>query len=178
MELKVQNFDRFIQEQCKHLDEYCSALESLFKRFDFQDKSQTDRLMIPLALSVQNLCKIAFPTPGSAEFFGMPKEATEAADNPDVIVVDTEHPNWDFRPWFKQKVNNIKQAFEGLLEYYEKDPNEIKLSPNCEMTPKEFILGGIDSNLRTIKAYANAILSMFESGRLSVRDVRLEDEED
>ena len=178
MELKVQNFDQFIQEQCKNLDKYCSALESLFKGFDFQDKSQTDRLMIQLTLSVQNLCKIALPTPGSAEFFGMPKEATEAADNPDVIVVDIEHPNWDFRPWFKQKVNNIKQAFEGLLEYYEKDPNEIKLASDTGTTPKEFILDMLDHDLRTIKAYADAILSMFESGRLSIRDVRLEDEED
>ena len=178
MELKIQNFKRFIQEQCKNLDNYCSALESLFRRFDFQDKSQTDRLMIQLTLTVQNICGIAFPTPGSAEFFGMPKEATEAADNPDVIVVDKDHPNWDFRPWFKQKANNIKHACEGLLEYYEKNPNEIKLASNSGMTPKEFILGMLEHDLKTIKAYADVILSMFESGRLSVMDVRLEEEED
>ncbi|GAH41773.1 unnamed protein product, partial [marine sediment metagenome] len=108
MELKVQNFDQFIQEQCKNLDKYCSGLEPLFNKFNFQDKSQTDRLMIQLTLAVQSLCSIAFPTPGSAEFFGMPKEATEAADNPDVIVVDRDHPKWDFKPWFQEKVNNIK----------------------------------------------------------------------
>ena len=176
MELKVQNFDQFIQEQCKNLDKYCSSLESLFKEFNFQDKSQTDRLMIQLTLTVQNLRGIAFPTPASAEFFGMPKEATEAADNPDVIVVDRDHPNWDFRPWFKEKANNIRQAFEGLLEYYEKDPNEIKLASNTRTTPKELILDMLGHDLQTIKAYADAILPMFESGRLNIRDVRLEEE--
>lgn len=175
MELKVENFDQFIQDQCKIIIDCISSLESLFKKFNFQDKTKTDRLMIKLTLAVQSLCSIAFPNPSSAEFFGMPKEATEAADNPDVIVVDRDHPKWDFKPWFQGKVNNIKAAFEGLLEYYEKDPLELKLAPNCEMTPKEFILGGIDFKIRVIKAYADVILSMFESGRLSVRDVKIEE---
>ena len=178
MELKVENFDQFIQEQCKNAQEYVSKLEPLFKVFNFYDKSKTDRLMIQLAHAVQNLCRIALPAPSSAEFFGMPKEATEAADNPDVIVVDKDHPDWDFRPWFKGKINSIRDGFEGLLENYEKDPNELKLASNAGITSKEFLLGMLEHHLKVIRAYAGAVLSMFESGRLTVRDVRLEEEEE
>ena len=176
MQLKVDYFDQFIKDQCKNLVEYSSALELLFKEFNFDDKSKTDRLIIQITLAVQNLCGIAFPTPGSAEFFGAPKECTEAADKPDVIVVDRDHLDWNFKPWFKQKVNNIKQGFEGLIEYYEKDPDELKLSPNYEKSPKEFIVDMIVSDLGTINAFAKAILSMFESGRLTIRHVKLEEE--
>ncbi len=177
MELKVQNFDRFVQDQCKSIIDTARNLESLFKSYDFAEKLKTDRQIVKMALAVQQICSIAFPTPGSAEFFGMPKEATEAADNPDILVVDIEHPNWDFRPWFKGKINSLRDGFEGLLENYEKDPNELKLAPNAGITSKEFLLGMLEHNMKAIRAYAGAVLSMFESGRLTVRDVRLEEEE-
>lgn len=43
MELKVQNFDRFVQETRKRI--ICSAtnFESLLKSYDFAEKSKTDR---------------------------------------------------------------------------------------------------------------------------------------
>ncbi len=176
MQLKVDYFDQFITDQCKNLIKYSSALEPLFAKYDFTDKTKIDRLIIQITFAVQNICSIAFPTPGSAEFFGMLKECTEAADTPNVIVVDREHLDWDFKPWFKEKVNSIQQAFEGLIEYYEKDPDELKMSPDYEKTPKEFIVGMITSDVGTISAYANAILAMFESGRLTIRHVKLEDE--
>jgi len=84
--------------------------------------------------------------------------------------------DWDFKPWFKEKVNEVKQAFEGLIEYYEKDPDELKMSPNYEKTSEEFIVGMITSDVGTISAYANAILAMFDSGRLTIRHVKLEDD--
>ena len=126
--------------------------------------------MIQLSLSVQNLCKIAFPTPASAGFFEMPKEA----DDPDAIVVDKENPSWDFKPWFQEKTNNIRQAFEGLLEYYEKNPRNFTLAPNAGISSQQFIRERLDHEIQTIETYAGAILSMFESGRLIVKDVRLE----
>ena len=106
----------------------------------------------------------------------MPNEFTEVAEKPNVIVVDRDHLDWDFKPWFKEKVNSIKQGFEGLIEYYEKDPDELKMSSDYEKTPKEFIVGMIASDIGTISAYANAILAMFDSGRLTVRHVKLEEE--
>ena len=177
MELKVQNFDRFVQDQCKSIIDTARNLESLFKSYDFAEKLKTDRQIVKMALAVQQICSIAFPTPGSAEFFGMPKEATEAADNPDILVVDIEHPNWDFGPWFREKVERIKEPFDDLLQYYEKDLNEFKVAPNNPLNSKEFIIEMLERDLKTIKAYAEAVLSMFESGRLKVRDVRLEEEE-
>lgn len=64
-----------------------------------------------------------------------------------------------------------------MLQYYEKDPNEFKLPPNNPLSSKEFILEMLERDLKTIKAYTEAVLSMFESGRLKVRDVKLEEKE-
>ena len=176
MELKVKNFDEFIQLQCKDIIESVSSLEKLFKRYSPGEKQETDRLMIKLALSVQNLSKIPFPAIGSGEFFGLPKENTDAADEPDIIVVDRDNPNWDFRPWFAEKTNKIKQGFEGLLENYEIDISEVTLAPNSGEKPIDFIYDKLRFGTKTLTAYSKAILNMFESGRLSVRDVRLEEE--
>ena len=175
MELNVETFDGSIQIECRRIREYVSSLKGLFERYDFQGKSKTDRLMIQLSLSVQNLCKVAFPIPASAEFFGMAKEATSAADDPDVIVVDKENPDWDFKPWFQEKTNNIREGYQDLLEYYEKNPRNFTLAPNAGISSEQFIRERLDHEIQTIEAYAGAILSMFESGRLTVRDVRLEE---
>ena len=117
-----------------------------------------------MALAVQQICSIAFPAP-------------EEADNPDILVVDIEHPHWDFGPWFREKVDRIKGPFDDMLQYYEKDLNEFKVAPNNPLNSKEFIMEMLEHDLKTIKAYAEAILSMFVSGRLRVRDVKLEEEE-
>ena len=177
MELKTQNFDRFILQQCTDILRHSTSLQKLLNNSSSQEKSKADRMMVQLTLSVQNLCKIAFPTPSSAEFFGMPKEATDAADDPDVIMVDSERPEWDFKPWFQEKTNNIRQAFESLLEHYEKNPRELALAPNAGISPEQFIQERLDREIQTIKAYTEAIRSMFESGRLTVRDVRLVEED-
>ena len=43
MQLKVDYFDQFITDQCKNLVKYTSTLEQLFAKFDFKDKTKTDR---------------------------------------------------------------------------------------------------------------------------------------
>ncbi len=164
MELKVQNFDRFIQDQCKSIIDSASNLESLFKSYDFAEKSKTDRQMVKMTLAVQQTYSLTFPTPN-------------AADNPDILVVDIEHPHWDFGPWFREKVDMIKDTFDDLLQYYEKDLNEFKVASNNPLSSKEFIMEMLEHHLKTIKAYAEGVLTMFESGRLNVRDVKLEEEE-
>ena len=177
MELKTQNFDRYIQNQCRDILEHLVSLMFYVKDLSYQDKSQSDRLMIQLSLSIQNFCRIALPTPSSGEIIGMPREATESADDPDVIVVDKVRPEWDFKPWLQEKTNNVRQAYEGLLEYYEKNPREFTLAPNAGISSEQFIQERLEHEIQTIEAYAEAILSMFESGRLTVRDVRLEEED-
>ena len=60
MELKVQNFDRFIQDQCKITIDSVSKLESLFKSYDFAEKSKTDRQIVEMTLAVHQICSLAF----------------------------------------------------------------------------------------------------------------------
>ena len=164
MELKVQNFDRFVQNQCKSIIDSANILESHFKSYDFAEKSKTDRQIVKMILAVHQIYSLAFPSP-------------EETDNPDIHVVDIDNPQWDFKPWFREKVDRVKEPFDDMLQYYEKDPTEFKVAPNNPLRSKEFILEMIEHDLATIKAYAEAILSMFESGRLKVRNVKLEEEE-
>ena len=55
--------------------------------------------------------------------------------------------------------------------------SEFKVAPNNPLRSKEFIMEKLGRDLKTIKAYTEAVLSMFESGRLKVRDVKLGEEE-
>lgn len=173
MKLKANNFDELIQLQCKDIIESVSSLEKLFKRYSPGEKHKTDRPMIKLALSVQNLSKIVFPAIGAGDFFGLTKENTDAAD---ILIVDRDNPDQDSSPWFAEKTNNLKQAFEGLLENYEIELSEITLAPNSGMKPIDFIYDKLKFGTKTLTSYSEAILNLFESGRLSVRDVRQEEE--
>lgn len=175
MELKVENFDEFIQEQCINIIGSASTLNKLFMKYNPREKQETDRLMIRLAFSVQNLTKIAFPSIGSGEFFGLDKANTDAADEPDIVVFDRENPKWDFKPWFAEKSNNIKRAYEELLENYETDISKVVLAPNSGLKPVDFIAEKLKHETKVLISYSEAIIQMFESGRLSVRDVKLED---
>ncbi len=175
MELIVDNFDEFIKEQCTNIIDSASDLSTFFNRYKPWEKQITDRLMIKLALSVQNLTKIAFPSIGSGEFFGLDKAATDAADEPEVVVVDRENPTWDFKPWFLEKTNSIKQAFEDLLVNYEVDISKVVLAPNSGLKPIDFIVDKLKVETKLLISYSEAIIQMFDSGRLTVRDVRLDD---
>jgi len=176
MELKVKNFDEIIQKQCRDIIDLSTSLNKMFLKYNPFEKQETDRLMIKLALSVQNLTKIAFPAIGSGEFFGLEKVNTDAADEPDVIVVDRENLQWDFKPWFAEKINTIKKAFEGLLENYEIDIAEVVLAPNSGIKPADFIADKLKFEVKVLTSYSEAILQMFDSGRLAVRDVIVEED--
>jgi hypothetical protein len=75
-------------------------------------------MIIQLSFAIHNLCKIVFPTPNSGKIIGMQREATESADDPDIIVVDKEHTEWDFKPWLQEKTNDIRVAYESLLDRF------------------------------------------------------------
>jgi len=64
-----------------------------------------------------------------------------------------------------------------IRDSYEKNPRELALAPNAGISPEQFIQERLDREIQTITAYADAIRSMFESGRLTVRDVRLVEED-
>ena len=54
------------------------------------------------------------------------------------------------------------------------DLTELKLAPNAGMTPAGFVVDKMKYQIQHINPYTEAILQMFDSGRLTVRDVRLE----
>lgn len=176
MELQVKNFDQQITQQLKLILDYSAAFAKQLEFYNQADKAKTDRIFIQLSFAIQNIRQIATPALSSGQIHGLPKEMTEAADEPVILVVDKEHPNWDFFPWFYEKFHTIEKAHERLLEYYEMDLSALQLAPNSGMTPIEDVVDKMKNKLGTMKPYAEVILQMFESGRLTIRDVRLEEE--
>lgn len=175
MELKIENFDIYLQSECHKIIKHCAEFEKQLRYYSTSEKGKSDRILILLLHAVQRIAKVIFPAIGAGEFFDLPKEATDAADNPEVIIVDRENPDWDFRPWFFEKFNMVKRASEELLEVYETDAQSLTLAPNSGMTPIQFLTEKMQFQLKTIRSYSEAILQMLESGRLSVRDVRIEE---
>lgn len=139
------------------------------------EKEKGDRIVVKLVFSTQSIRKIVLPALSSGEIHGLPREATEAAEEPDVMIVNKEQPDWDFRPWFYEKFGSVQRGIEGLIGAYETDLSKLQLAPNSGMTPLQYIVDQLKYHLRTMKIYTEAILEMFESGKLTVKDVRLSD---
>lgn len=173
MELQVENFDKQITAQCKNLVEEINEYGKLLGLYNPYERQKTDRIMIKLSYSIQCIKQIILPALSSGEIHGLPREATSSVDEPDVVIIDLKNPNWDFRPWFYEKFNNIETAYEKLLTDYEMDISTIHLAPNSGMKPVEYVVNKLKYELGVIKSYTEAILQMFDSGRLSVKDVRL-----
>jgi hypothetical protein len=60
-----------------------------------------------------------------------------------------------------------------LIGAYETDLSKLQLAPNSGMTPLQYVIDQLKYHLMTMKIYTEAILEMFELGKLTVKDVRL-----
>ncbi len=180
MELKVKKFNDLITQNCKIIKDSHSGLSSLLKDYDFksQDRSQIDRNLVRMSVASQKIIDLILPIPSAGEIHGLPKEATQLGDEPDVLIVDKENPTWDFRPWFAEKAGRLKNAINRVMNDLETNPEDLKLHPSFPESPEKFLAGLIRLNMAEIEQKADTILSMVESGRLTVTDVKLEGEEE
>ncbi len=171
MELNITNFDEEITSQCQKILEYTTAFEKQLSFYNPSEKEKTDRILIQLAYAIQKLRKIINPALSTGEIHGLPKDP----ERPDVLVVDLDRPNWDFKPWLQEKFSTVEGAYESVLENYEMDLSSLQLAPNSGLSPLQYVTERLSYQLKTIRAYSSAILEMFESGNLTVQDVKLEE---
>lgn len=130
-----------------------------------------------MTISAENIVGLVYPIPNTGEIHGLPKEATMSEDDPDVIVVDKEHPQWDFKAWFGEKSGALKVAVNKLMQYLEMD---YETMADFHMSVEEwekYVGGMVRSNLRELEGKAKAILEMIEWDRLVIKDVRVEEED-
>ena len=85
----------------------------------YDNRAVIDRNLVAMAVASQNIIELVFPLPNAGEIHGLPREATILRDEPDIIVIDREHPQWDFRPWFSEKSGALKTAINELMEILE-----------------------------------------------------------
>lgn len=178
MELKVEKFNNLIIESCKKILGCHKDLTSLTNDYAFNklDRASVDRNLVIVSVASQKLMDLVLPIPSSGEIHGLPKEATTLGIEPDVLIVNKDKPEWDFKPWFTEKVSAMKDAVNRLLEYLETDPKDVKLHPSASITSEAYLSGFISMNMSEIEHMANTILEMMLSGKLIVTDVKLEED--
>ena len=180
MELNVRKFNAHISHNCEVIRDCHAELTDVLSDYDFNtvDRARIDRALVKMSVASRRVLDLVAPLPSSGEIHGLPREATLLGDEPDVLIVDKENPKWDFRPWFTEKATVIGDSLNKLMQYLETDPQGMEFGVDARMTPQEFVRSMIDSNLAEIGDKAQVILDMIRSGRITVVDVRLDDDEE
>ena len=179
MELKVRKFDDQIISSCEIIKKCHDHLSSILNDYDYKtcDRAKIDRNIVRMSVASDKIIDLILPIPSAGEIHGLPREATQFGDEPDVMIVDKDNPKWDFRPWFAEKSGALREAINKVMNYLETNPDDLVFHPTATTTPKKHISDMISHNMAEIEHMADAILSMIESGRLAITDVKLEEEE-
>ena len=179
MELNVRKFNTHISHNCETIRLWSSQLTDLLRNYEFNppERPKIDRALVSMSVASRRILDLVAPLPTAGEIHGLPREATLFGDEPDVQIVDKDNPTWDFRPWFTEKATVLYDSLNKLMEYLEPEHESLDFSANATTTPLEFVKSMIRSNLAEIEGMANAILNMIRSGRITVIDVKLDDDD-
>jgi hypothetical protein len=180
MDLKVRKFNDMIVGSCSVIRESCRALYRLQKSYSYRspDRSEIDRQLVRISVASQRLTDLVFPLPSAYEIHGIPREAFQSEEEPNVLVVDRDHPQWDFMPWFKEKICRVQNAVNSLLGDFETDPEDLQLPQHLSITPEVYLAKRIRIHIAKIDSLVDNLLHMLQSGRLTVSKVRLVKEEE
>jgi hypothetical protein len=179
LELNVRKFNAHISTNCEIIRECHAELTDVLNNYDFGTlhRARIDRALVRMSVASRRVLDLVAPLPSSGEIHGLPREATLLGDEPDVLIVDKDNPKWDFRPWLTEKAMVIGDSLNKLMEYLETDPAEMEFGDDARLTTLEFLGSMIGSNLAKIGDKAQTILDMIRAGRITVIDVRLDDDE-
>jgi hypothetical protein len=141
MDLRVNEYNDLIIDCCKIILQSHKSLESLLEEYDFDlsNRAGIDRNLIAMSVASNKMLDLVHPLPTSGEIHGLPKEATTEDFQDDVLIVDKDHPKWNFVPWFKEKTITIVDAVRELMELLERDPSKLNLKLKVAMTSKDYI---------------------------------------
>jgi len=179
MKLNTTDYNKAVTDWCKTVLECHNNLSFLTEDYshegELENRAYIDRNLIKMNLSAQKIIDLVFPIPNVGIIHGLPKEATRAADEPEVVVADRDHPEWDFKAWFGEKSGGLKKAVNNLMDYLEREYTPSEDTNLSESEWEEHIGEMIQMSMADIEGYANAILEVIESGRLVIKDVRVEE---
>jgi len=180
VELNVRTFNAHISTNCEIIKQCQAELIASLDEYEYgtADRPKIDRALVRMAIASRRILDLVAPMPSAGEIHGLPREATLLGDEPDVLIVDKENPKWDFRPWFTEKTIVISDSLNKLMEYLETDPEEMAFATDARTTPLEFVRGMLRSNLAEIGDKAQLVLDMVRSGRITVLDVKLDDDDE
>lgn len=165
--------------ECNNVKQYAQELESFLVDYCYNTplRNKIDRALVKLSIASQKLMDLIMPIPSTGEIFGLPQEATSNADLPKPILVHKDRSGWDYMPWFCEKVTRIRQAVNRLMQELEKNPEEIEINSTFWNSPVDYIKDGIELQLGEMCHPNDALLTLFESGELSIGDVEIIDED-
>lgn len=174
MELNISNYEQAIAGWCETILESRKKLLFLTEGFAvktvYDKRAVIDRNLVAMTVASQKVINLVFPLPSAGEIHGLPKEAAMLGDEPDIIVIDRDHPHWNFKPWFSEKSGALKTAVEDLMEALE--------YPSSLVSSEEDIERNVKSSMAEIENKAATILEMIETGRLAIKDVKLDEWEE
>jgi hypothetical protein len=139
-------------------------------------RSIIDRNLVRMNLCAQKIIDLVFPIPEAGEIYGLPKEATSAADDPKVLVAHGDRPQWDFKPWFGEKAGALKKAIHTLTEELEIEFDSSAGTHLSQEKGDSLVGSMVASKMGVIERNSRALLDMITSGKLIIKDVRLEEE--
>jgi len=124
--------------------------------------------LLRVMVDADTLLQFAQPDLASAEFFGLPREATEGSDAPRLTFRHVDRPGWDFRAWFADKATEVKRSAKTLCE--------LRLAGlNADGADRARQEEHYDFSLRSLEAHARAIFDMLTDGDLRIIETDAEE---
>ena len=165
----MSDLSSFVVHRAATLLEACKAAEAKLE----DDLVGTDERpdiaveLLRMLVAADDLLQLAEPTPTSGEFRGLPKDVVSGANT---AATFRNEKGWDFHPWFGEKAASVKTGVKRAIEYWEKNANEVELSPGAPMTPREWVREGILSGLRAVRGDGERIFTMTFDDDITIKD--------
>lgn len=178
MELNIRKFNDAIVRNCQIIEQCHDELSDLLRDYQYgtRNRPKIDRALVRMSIASTQVLDLVAPLPSAGQIHGLRREVTLSGGEPDVLIVDKDNPKWDFRPWFIEKATVMSDSLNKLMEYLETNPADIEFAPDAGVASLEFVQSMIRSSLAEIEGMAQTLLDMISSGRITVVDVKLEEE--
>ncbi|NLH44975.1 MAG: hypothetical protein GX451_02420 [Acholeplasmataceae bacterium] len=148
--------------------------EGKITKFNFESGMRPDLAgaLFNMLNSVDDLLAFINEADNQYKYFGLLKEAIE--DEQKIIKFkNIEKPDWDFTAWYYEKVLMKKKCIKYFIRYWEMDYKNIKLDQKVGMTPQEYVLDGMTTNLQYIQAYAQKVFDEVFNDKLEIEETQV-----
>jgi len=108
--------------------------------------------------------ELAKPSLQSAQLYGLPADALPYQAS--LSARHTDHQDWDFVPWFYEKIGNVKTGTKYAIDWWESSPDDVT---NDEIEDKAgFLREELLSSLGMARTYAKVIFDQLCNFKLEL----------